>query len=74
MKLSFVSKHKKNSVSSKNLGLILVNRNIFGYEGLMYRNQTYDCHSLVVPKTLIHDAIKENHDPVYVAHPGVKTT
>jgi len=40
----------------------------------MYRRQTGNKHQLVVPKTLIHHIIKVNHDPVYVAHPGVKRT
>jgi len=44
------------------------------YESVMYRRQTGNKHQLVVPKTLIHHIIKVNHDPVYVAHPGVKRT
>jgi len=43
-------------------------------EGVMYRRQTGNKHQLVVPKNLIHHIIKVNHDPVYVAHPGVKRT
>jgi len=43
-------------------------------EGAMYRRQTDNKHELVVPKTIIHHIIKVNHDPVYVAHPGVKRT
>jgi hypothetical protein len=31
-------------------------------------------HQLVVPQTLVQDVIKENHDPKYVAHPGIKRT
>jgi hypothetical protein len=40
----------------------------------MYRRQTDKKHQLVVPKSLVNDIIKVNHDPVYVAHPGVKRT
>jgi hypothetical protein len=40
----------------------------------MYRRQTGDKHQLVVPRALIPDVIKENHNPVYVAHPGVNRT
>jgi hypothetical protein len=29
---------------------------------------------LVVPESLVHHIIKENHDPVFVPHPGVKRT
>jgi len=27
-----------------------------------------------VPETLVREVIKQNHDPVYVAHPGTKRT
>jgi len=39
----------------------------------MYRRQPHDKHQLVVPESLVHH-IKENHDPVFVAHSGVKRT
>jgi len=38
----------------------------------MYKRQSSDKHQLVVPRTLIHDVIKENHDALCIAHPGVK--
>jgi len=31
--------------------------------GLIYRRQKYDKHQLLVPRTLIKDVIRENHDP-----------
>ena len=40
----------------------------------MYRRQPHDKHQLVVPESLVHHIIKENHDPVFVAHSGVKMT
>ena len=40
----------------------------------MYRRQKNGKHQLVVPRTLIQDVIKENHDPKYVAHSGMKRT
>jgi transposase InsO family protein len=40
----------------------------------MYRRQRNGKHQIVVPKTLIQDVIRENHDPVYVAHPGTRRT
>ena len=40
----------------------------------MYRRQPTDRHQLVIPKTLVEKVIKENHNPVFVAHPGVKRT
>jgi len=39
-----------------------------------YRRQQNGKHQLVVPQTLIQDVIRENHDPMYVAHPGIKRT
>jgi len=29
---------------------------------------------MIVPATLVHEVIRLNHDPVYVAHPGTKRT
>jgi len=31
-------------------------------------------HRIVIPRSLIQIVIKENHDPVYMAHPGIKRT
>ena len=41
---------------------------------VMYQRQQNSKHQLVVPQTLIQDVIRENHDPKYVAHPGIKRT
>jgi len=43
-------------------------------EGLIYRRISQDRHQLVVPKSLIQDVIRANHDPSYIAHPGIKRT
>jgi len=43
-------------------------------DGVMYRRQPGDKYKIVVPRSLICDVIKESHNPVYVAHPGVKRT
>ena len=40
----------------------------------MYRRQQNGKHQLVVPQSLIQDVIRENHDPKYVVHPGIKRT
>ena len=40
-------------------------------EGLIYRRRSQDRHRLVVPKSLIQDLIRANHDPSYIAHPGI---
>ena len=42
-------------------------------EGLIYR-RSQDRHQLVVPKSLIQDVVRANHDPSYIAHPGIKRT
>jgi len=47
----------------------------FRYDvGLVYRRQPSDKHQLLVPQALVHDVIRQNHDPAYAAHPGVKRT
>ena len=40
----------------------------------LYRRRVGGNRQLVVQKILVHEVIKENHSPVYVAHPGVKRT
>ena len=41
-------------------------------DGAMYRRQQNGNHQLVVPKTLIHEIIRRNHSPIFVAHPGIQ--
>jgi hypothetical protein len=43
-------------------------------EGLIYRRQRNGKHQLLVPRELISRVIRENHDPAYAAHPGVRRT
>jgi hypothetical protein len=43
-------------------------------DGVMYKRRSNGNHQLVVPKSLVSAVIKGNHDPVYIAHPGVKRT
>ena len=43
-------------------------------EGLIYRRRRQGRHQLVVPTSLIQDVIRANHDPSYIAHPGIKRT
>jgi len=40
----------------------------------MYKRQQNGKHQLVVTRTLVQEVIKENHDPKYVAHSGIKRT
>jgi len=41
---------------------------------LVYWCQPKDTHQLLVPETLVHDVLREKHDPAYAAHPSVKRT
>ena len=43
-------------------------------EGLIYRRRRRDRHQLVVPTSIIQDVIRANHDPSFVAHPGIHRT
>jgi len=43
-------------------------------DGVIYRRRPCDKHQIVVPRSLNYDVIQESHNPVYVAHPGVKRT
>jgi len=47
---------------------------ILDNQGAMYRRQQNGKHQLVVPETLIQEVIRENHDPIFVAHPGIQRT
>jgi hypothetical protein len=62
----FCRKQKPSSYSSKS-EFFLDN------EGAMYRRQPTDRHQLVIPRTLVQKVIKENHNTIFVAHPGVRT-
>ena len=43
-------------------------------DGVMYKRRQTHQHQLVVPKALVQDIIKANHNPVYIGHPGMKRT
>jgi hypothetical protein len=43
-------------------------------DGVMYRRHPSDKHQIVVPRSLISEVVKENHDSVYIAHPGINRT
>jgi hypothetical protein len=38
----------------------------------LYRRRRNGNHQLVVPEVLIQDVVRENHDVVYCAHPGIQ--
>jgi hypothetical protein len=40
----------------------------------MYRHRPVRKHQIVVLKSLVRDIIRANHEPVYIAHPGMKRT
>jgi transposase InsO family protein len=39
----------------------------------MYRRRPTDRHQLVIPRTLAQKVIKETHNPIFVAHPRMRT-
>ena len=43
-------------------------------DAILYKRNSKGNHQLIVPATLIHDVIRQNHDPPYAAHAGVKRT
>jgi len=43
-------------------------------DGILYRGVKVKQPKLVVPQSLIKDVIAENHNPIFVAHPGSKRT
>ena len=43
-------------------------------ECVIYKRHPRGKHHIVIPRTLVQTVIKENHDPVYVAHTGIKRT
>ena len=66
-KVEFYTKQEPGTYSSK--------REFFlDKDSVVYRRRPCDKHQVVVPRSLIYDVIQENHNPVYVAHPGVKRT
>ena len=43
-------------------------------DNVLYRRMSNGNHQLVVPETLVHEVIKQNHEPMCVAHPGANRT
>jgi len=43
-------------------------------DGILYKRTSNGKHQLLVPQTKMHDFMRLNHDPVYVAHLGIKRT
>jgi hypothetical protein len=43
-------------------------------DGLLYKGDSNGNHQLIVPATLAHEVIKQNHNPAYAAHPGIRRT
>jgi len=43
-------------------------------DGVVYKRRTNYKHQLVVPASLVQSVIRANHNPVFVAHPGIKRT
>lgn len=43
-------------------------------DGVLYRRHGGKEPQIVVPHSLVHDVIVENHDPVFAAHPSSQRT
>jgi hypothetical protein len=43
-------------------------------EGALYRVVRGHSPQLVIPQSLIQEVISENHDPIFIGHPGSKRT
>jgi hypothetical protein len=71
-----IEQAKDKFCQSLNTGTYQSRREFFvDQEGLIYRrSRSQDRHQLVVPKSLVQDVIRANHDPPYIAHPGIKRT
>jgi len=66
LKMPFVSNSPGTYVSRKDFFL--------DDDGVFYRRRTKGENQMIVPATLVHEVIRLNHDPVFVAHPGTKRT
>jgi len=75
-KENVLSEQRKDAFCSKQkIGNYAGKREFFlDDDGAIYRRRPADKHQLVIPKTLVQDIIKENHDKLYAAHPGVRRT
>jgi hypothetical protein len=40
----------------------------------MYKRSSNGDHQVLVPAILTHEVVRQNHDPPYAAHPGIKRT
>jgi hypothetical protein len=43
-------------------------------DGILYKRSSNGKHQLLVPAILTHEVVRQNHDPPYTAHPGIKRT
>jgi len=75
-KTTFLQEQKKDAFCKKQInGSHSSNSDFFlDDEGAMYRRQQNGKHQLVVPETSIQEVIRENHDPIFVTHPGIQRT
>jgi hypothetical protein len=75
-KVNILQEQKKDAFCTKQTtGSYSSNSDFFlDNEGAMYRRQQNGKHQLVVPETLIQEVIRENHDRIFVAHPGIQRT
>ena len=75
-KITILQEQEKDAFCTRQAtGSYSVNSDLFlDYVGAMYRRQHNGKHQLVLPETLIQDNIRQNHDRIFVEHPGIQTT
>jgi transposase InsO family protein len=68
------SKEKTPFALNKRLEHTAARTNYLYSDGVMYRRMRNGNHQLVVPENLVHEVMRQNHEPKYVTHPGVRRT
>jgi hypothetical protein len=64
-----------NYCQSLKLGAYKIKSEFFSDEQrLIFRRRAQERHQLLVSKGMISEVIKENHDPIFASHPGIRRT
>jgi hypothetical protein len=71
---NILQEQAKDAFCTKAQGHIKARKFFLDDEGILYKRRSNGHHQIVIPQSLIWEVIKGNHDPVFVAHPGVKRT
>jgi len=68
------NKLKTPFAQNKVQGHIKARKHFFDNDRILYKRRSNGKYQLVVPHSVIWEVIKENYDPVFVAHLAVKRT